>query len=24
VKFCMGWKHRFWRRIIVEESSHGN
>jgi len=19
LKFCMGWKHRFWRRIIVEK-----
>jgi 3'-phosphoadenosine 5'-phosphosulfate sulfotransferase (PAPS reductase)/FAD synthetase len=19
LKFCMGWRHRFWRRIIVEE-----
>jgi len=19
LKFCMGWQHRFWRRIIVEE-----
>jgi len=18
LKFCMGWRHRFWRRIIVE------
>jgi 3'-phosphoadenosine 5'-phosphosulfate sulfotransferase (PAPS reductase)/FAD synthetase len=24
LKFCMGWKHRFWRRIIVEDKSHGN
>jgi len=24
VKFCMGWKHRFWRRIIVEENSRDN
>lgn len=20
LKFCMGWRHRFWRRIIVENS----
>jgi len=20
LKFCMGWRHRFWRRIIVEDS----
>jgi len=19
LKFCMGWRHRFWRRVIVEE-----
>jgi NAD-dependent dihydropyrimidine dehydrogenase PreA subunit len=19
LRFCMGWRHRFWRRIIVEE-----
>jgi len=24
VKFCMGWKHKFWRRIIVEENPHGD
>jgi hypothetical protein len=18
LKFCMGWRHRFWRRVIVE------
>ena len=23
LKFCMGWRHRFWRRVIVEESGHG-
>jgi 3'-phosphoadenosine 5'-phosphosulfate sulfotransferase (PAPS reductase)/FAD synthetase len=21
--FCMGWQHRFWRRVIVEENSRG-
>jgi hypothetical protein len=21
--FCMGWQHRFWRRVIVEGESHG-
>jgi ferredoxin len=21
--FCMGWRHRFWRRVIVEGESHG-
>jgi hypothetical protein len=21
LKFCMGWKHRFWRRTIAEEES---
>jgi len=21
LKFCMGWRHRFWRRIIVEEKT---
>ena len=21
--FCMGWRHRFWHRIIVDEESHG-
>jgi 3'-phosphoadenosine 5'-phosphosulfate sulfotransferase (PAPS reductase)/FAD synthetase len=20
LKFCMGWRHRFWRRVIVEET----
>lgn len=20
LKFCMGWRHRFWRRIIVDDS----
>jgi 3'-phosphoadenosine 5'-phosphosulfate sulfotransferase (PAPS reductase)/FAD synthetase len=20
LKFCMGWRHRFWRRVIVEDS----
>jgi len=24
VKFCMGWKHRFWRRIIVAEEPNGS
>lgn len=23
LKFCMGWRHRFWRRIIVESSKYG-
>lgn len=23
LKFCMGWKHRFWRRVIVETDSYG-
>jgi 3'-phosphoadenosine 5'-phosphosulfate sulfotransferase (PAPS reductase)/FAD synthetase len=23
LKFCMGWQHRFRRRVIVEEGSHG-
>ena len=23
LKFCMGWRHRFWRRIIVQEPGHG-
>jgi hypothetical protein len=23
VKFCMGWRHRFWRRVIVEEGQDG-
>ena len=23
LKFCMGWRHRFWRRIIVEEDGNG-
>jgi hypothetical protein len=22
--FCMGWRHRFWRRVIVEGDSHGS
>jgi len=22
LKFCMGWRHRFWRRIIVKGSGH--
>ena len=21
--FCMGWRHRFWRRIIVEDLCNG-
>ena len=21
--FCIGWRHRFWRRVIVEGESHG-
>ena len=21
LKFCMGWRHRFWRRVIMEEST---
>ena len=23
LKFCMGWRRRFWRRIIVEEDGSG-
>lgn len=23
LKFCMGWRHRFWRRVIVEENKRG-
>jgi len=23
LKFCMGWRHRFWRRIIVNEDGNG-
>lgn len=23
VKFCMGWRHRFWRRVIVEDGQDG-
>jgi ferredoxin len=22
--FCMGWRHRFWRRVVVEGASHGS
>ena len=22
LKFCMGWKHRFWRRVIVEDTQN--
>jgi len=22
LKFCMGWQHRFWRRVIVTENKH--
>jgi ferredoxin len=22
LKFCMGWQHRFWRRVIVTENEH--
>lgn len=22
LKFCMGWQHRFWRRVIVGENEH--
>jgi len=24
LKFCMGWRHRFWRRVIVEGNAHGD
>ena len=24
LKLCMGWRHRFWRRIIVEDSANGS
>jgi len=23
LKLCMGWRHRFWRRVIVEENGSG-
>jgi len=23
LKFCMGWRHRFWRRIIVNDDGNG-